>query len=758
MSRFSICSYSQPRKNEAERKILSVFIYPYQFNDDNLDEAIAPLFVQEGPFDAVHFVGYPESLQTVALLFQGQSTVFKRMSNAIPDFALNLRLISINQLDGSLNCQTLAGQSVEGLDLLNVEMRQSLQRIFIQSNGLVTANNGFHYTKPSGSHSSQFLRAANVLENSAIAFQIAFWLIQYVRGRHINRVVIDTSGIDSVAFVFGYESVRMGLQPVMPFVESHSSYGGLALLSVPNPETTLFLISASTSGRLHSDLIERGAKSENIVTLFYLGSKNYGQSNVLCDLSRDDHENIDGLHSIQNYPADNCSYCRDHSYAIPIAGDQFTTEPARIEEIEIVLNDFSEAHRNVLSKLSSTGLFKVFRSIDERNFEIYLDVQAMFARESGNAYAEAFVSELLTKWKRLVKRGMPIHLQRIIYTNYPGTKAMAKDALALLQKKLDIQSITLIGSRELHSHGTNQETASLVVSACLDETYELMGISRDLRLVQPGGNTTYVAPLFRASSKRERARIESNLTFGEAGAKTFNLYSVVQIELPACEHSHSWKLEFEKLRELVHWADLENIAVPSEIERRIALLRSAPATGLDEGIFWSSPSGEELILGSDFTMVPTDDGRRHLSQADIFVIASSLFHQYRQGINGKPRLMYKPYERTVISPESFQRFSDAVLQAAFLRAARGGEIGYANCEEQVSERMLSFLSDEVEAAKHGRGPALMEYVISIMIGRLSLYPDHRMDFLSAVESEPLIPEWIRLCARFANLIELKRNS
>ena len=473
----------------------------------------------------------------------------------------------------------------------------------------------------------------------------------------------------------------------------------------------------------------------------------------MCDLSHDDQENIDGLHSIENYPADNCPYCRDPSYAISIAGDQFSTEPARIEEIEIALSDFSEAHRNVLSKLSSTGLFKVFRSINERNYEIYLDVQAMFAPEPGNTHAEAFVSDLFTKWRRLVKRGMPIHLQRIIYTNYPGTKAMAEDALALLQQKLDQQSITLIGSRELHNRGTNQETASLVVSACLDESYELMGISRDLRMVQPGGNTTYVAPLFRASSKRERARIESNLIFGEAGAKTFNLYSVVQIELPTCEHFHSWKLEFDRLRELVHWADMEDVTIPPEIEQRIALLRSAPATGLGERIFWPSPSEEELKLGSDFTMIPTDDGNRRLSQADVFVIASSLFHQYRQGANGKPRLMYKPYERTVISPESFQRFSDAILQAAFLRAARGGDIGYANCEEQVSERMFSFLSDEVEAAKCGRGPALMEYVIAIMIGRLSLYPSHRRDFLSAVESEPLIPEWIRLCARFAKSIK-----
>jgi hypothetical protein len=743
MSRFSICTYTRPETDGNEWKILSIFIFPFKFNDDNLDEAIAPFLSQEGPFDAVHFVGYGESVSIIEMLFGAESVAFDRMSNAIHDFVLHSRLISINQSNGELVCQTLAGEDVIDIALLAAEKRQSLQRLFINNNGLVNAANGVHYAKPSKTHSTQFLRTANVLESSASAFQIAFWIINYIAGRVIDRVVVDTSGIDSVAFVLGFMRLKMGLQLAIPAVESHSSYGGLEFLSVPNPETTLFLISATTSGSLHLDLVNLGAKSENIITLYYLEGKGYGPSNILCNLSHDSKLNRDGLNSIKSYPLNDCPYCKDHSYAIPMEGDQFTTEPARIAEIEILLSDFAEAHRKILDDLSSTGLFKVFRSVNSREFEIYLDVEAMLERP-----AKDFVRELIVKLERLLKRGIPVHLRRIIYTEYPGVEALAKVAFAFSKTELDPKGISITGSKGLGNHSKNPETASLIVSGCLDEVYELMRISRDLREIQPGGNTTYVAPLFRATSKRERKRIESNLTYGEYGPKTFNLYSVIEIELPACERLHSWQLEFTKLNELVHWADLKDIAVPSEIEQRIELLRSAPARGLDEKVFWPSPSGEELDLGSDFTMVPTDDGRRHLSQADIFVIASSLFHQYRQGINGKPRLMYKPYERTVISPESFQRFSDGVLQAAFLRAAREGEIGYANCEEQVSERMFLLMMDEVEAAKYGHGPVLMEYTIALMIGRLTLHPNHRSVFLDAIASEPLIPDWIRLCAQF----------
>lgn len=748
MSRFSICAYAQRKESDRNWNILSIFIHPYPFNDEYLDEAVAPLFASEGPFDVVHFIGFPESLGTIERLCRENSTVFKRMSKTMAEFNSRTRLIGLTQ-DGQIQCRNLAGEVLNEPALLEDERRQSLQSVFIRHNGLVTANKGVHYTKPSGSHATQFLRAANVLEDSSVAIQIAFWLFPYVGTRRIKRVVVDTSGIDSVAFVLSYERARYGLQTDLPVIESHSSYGGLAGLIVAEPDETLFLVSASTSGGLHSRLLGLGAKPENVLTLFYLGESAANAGIVLCDLAHDGKRNRNGLEPIHNYTESNCPYCKQHSYAIPIVGDQFSTEPARIDEIDVALGDFSESHRKVLAQLVSTNLFKVFRSVEVRDFELYLDVEAMLSGSHADCVeAHQAVTDLKIRWSRLVKRSMPVHLRRIVFTNYPDVKRMATEALALLPAA-NSEYVRLLGSRELQHCAVDPETATLVISACLDETYELMGISRDLRTVQPGGNTTYIAPIFRASSKFERARIESNLTFGEHGAKTFNLYSAVQIELPACDRQHSWKLEFDRLQELLHWADLEDIAIPIEIERRIAVLRAAPVVGLSEELFWPAPNGETLRLGSDFTMVPTRDGQRHLSQADVFAIAASLFHQYRHGVNGKPRLMYKPYERAVISPESFQRFSDGVLQAAFLRAARGSEIAFGNCEEKVSERMFVFLCDELEAAKYGRGPALMEYIVSLMIGRLTLHAAHRARFLDKVATEVLIPDWIRICAQFA---------
>jgi len=81
----------------------------------------------------------------------------------------------------------------------------------------------------------------------------------------------------------------------------------------------------------------------------------------------------------------------------------------------------------------------------------------------------------------------------------------------------------VLSSRELRTlssaiHGA----AALVVTSCIDDCYELMAINRDLRSKHPQGNTTYISPIFRADSSRERARIRSNLTYGENGTNTFS--------------------------------------------------------------------------------------------------------------------------------------------------------------------------------------------------------------------------------------------
>ncbi|OEZ86941.1 hypothetical protein JAB6_13550 [Janthinobacterium sp. HH104] len=748
----TVFSYVKTAKPSGKEKILAVYLHPVRISDEQLDEMIAPILSTQGPFDALHFTGAPEQIATVQALLVEDTAVRARLSGALHPVASKVVLISWKprRFDG-FNAMYVNGAKAS--DQVIADERQfGLFEAFTMHGGLVTAGSGTHFTKPSGTHSSQFLRAANVLEGHAVAHRLAFWLYPLLTGKVINRIVVDTSGISTVAFGLAYERLMRGEAPALPIIETHASYGGLSSLIVPDPEGTIFLVSASTSGKLVEQLVQKGAIAQNVFTLFFLGDKTPGT--VVCDLTAKESIGFPGLQPIVNHDASNCPACIQHSYAIPIVGDQFRTEPAEIAEITITLSDFDEPSRAILDRLVSTGLFKIFRKTTKRSYEIYLDVEAVLTKPPTNEFARIRVSDLRTRLDRLLRRGMPVHLKRIVPTAYPGAAQIANIANKMLPGEADT-NVSIVASQNLLPVARQNEpivadpdSATLVISGCLDDTYELMAISRDLRTVQPGGSITYISPFFRGTSNAERTRIESNLTFGDQGPKTFSLFSVVAIDLPHCSGEHSWEREFRLLQEVEYWCDLNGEEMPAELERRQQILAAAPAIGMSDELFWGTPFGQSLKLAADFTMIPTDDGKRPVSQADVYVIVSSLFHKYRSGIAKKPKLVSKSYERAVISPESFQRFSDGVLQAAFLRAARGGELAYANCSEDVSSRMLDFLCVEVKAVRNGAGPALMEFLIAMLDGRLSLHEAHQQKFLRLVIDSQEVPAHIKLIARY----------
>lgn len=728
MNPITVCTFGSTKDGEQTKRVLSVFLPPVPFGEELFDEAIAPFLGNSEPLDCVHISGAPEGIARVREVLKAGSSPRARLQKVLANVDSDVALIKWSfPPNGNIEAESLNGTPLTQ-NIIDLERRFSLSDAFLKNGGVVTAGTGTHFTKPSGTHSQRFLRAANLLERRAASHQLAFWLYPALSLKKIRRLIIDTSGIAPVAFILAYERLRRGVDSELPSIESHASYGGLDSLIISDPDQTIFLISASTSGNLAAKLMSKGALAENIFTLFFLGDSTGGT--VLCELKDDRRVGFEGIPIIDNHSTENCPDCKKHSYPIPIVGDQFRTEPAKVEELSILLSDFDETTRLTLNRLVSTGAFKVFRSNGVRQMELYIDVEQLIYGETNDADGTASVSDIKMRFTRLLRRGMPTHLRRIIPTNYPGVERFANHALDILGPAQS--SVEVLPSENLLSRAVEAETATLVVSGCMDDTYELMGISRDLRTLQPGGNITYVSPVFRASSESERKRVESNLTFGDQGPKTFSLFSVLAIDLPSCEPNHAWALEYDHLLEVQHWCDLNAMEVPAAINERIEILRNAPALGLVNDVYWPSPAGNRLDIASDFTFIPTRDGSREISQADIFAIVTSLFHKYRQGVGKKPKLVSRNYERTVIAPECFQRFSDGVLQASFLRAARSGEIAYGNCEKNVSERMFAFLIGELGATKYGGGPALFEYLIALLVGRLTLHDEHMREFLAAI--------------------------
>lgn len=750
MSRFVTCVYTTPgTERQPPNKVLSIFVVSTSFTSEHLESAVGPIARLEGPFDIIQFVGYPKTYPTLKALHT-RSAYFSRIAARIKRGVTVVQWITFNPANGQYECIDMHTDNpvIGGDALIAVERRRSLTAAFKAGGGLVPAPEGFHFAKPSGKHAAKFLRVANVLEQSADATQLGFWLLGFVaRGGAIERIIIDTSGIAAVALAVAYEAKALGLLPSLPVIESHNSYGGLGALDIESPRQTLLLISASTSGGLRAELERRRGLPQNIVTLFYLGNEAAEAGPVVCDLTQHRQANPDGLQPIVSFEEANCTLCKGRSVPVPLEGDQFRLEPPAVQTVDILFNDLPDQQRATLAKLSGLRLFAANATSGPSTWEIFFDVASLFREpESAGIYSADTVKVFQERWARLVKRGIPIHLERVIYSSYPGSESLANDAHALATSSGFSVDRPTMGPK-VKDINKIPRSASLVISACVEDSYELMTINRDLRVVQPEGNTTYITPILRYSTQAERRRIESNLQFGEVGAQTFNLYHVEALELPDCAVDHSWSTELDVLKGLRDWCEQEE-AVPTEIDQRICILEQSHEKGLIDGIFWPSHTGDPLRLRGDFTFVATYGGQKVLSQADVFVIASAILHRYR-GSHPTKRLAYTSYERNVIDPSVFDRFNDGIIQAAILRASRGRELCYRFATRALSREMLGFLLAELRGTTVGQGEALMEFLIALLTGRLQLLPEHEREFFSHVAGAEHLPNWLRLTAQYA---------
>jgi hypothetical protein len=306
-----------------------------------------------------------------------------------------------------------------------------------------------------------------------------------------------------------------------------------------------------------------------------------------------------------------------------------------------------------------------------------------------------------------------------------------------------------IDSRSLNQEAAISGASAMVISSCLENAKEINGISVTLRDVQPQGNISYLVPVFKADLDQDRKRIKSNLTFGENSAGTFSLFSIFDINAPENPVLDSWSAELIFLREFQAWLDREEEEVPEYIQERIDLLADAPSIGLVDNLFWQGLDGNELEIRSDFTLLNTEGGDRKVSQADIFVVISALLRtlRNRDESKGKLKLTYGPYKRSVLSPNCFERFTDGVIQAAILRAARGYELSYANCESGVNTRMRDVIMNLLNGTSSS-AQAIPEFLLALALGKLTLYQEQKLEIFDAVSASSNANQESKLLARY----------
>lgn len=213
MKPLAIYTYTSTASGNKEQ-VLSIFINDPNVTLDEFDAAFVDAISKINvAVDFVHIVGYTQEVDRIrAWLIAGDSALKGRFESLVGAGETGIRCIRFDQDSGKHVVESLNREPVNDNNLIRSEQQDVLLEVFKLGGGEQRAPFGTHYVKTSGSHADRFLRVSNVLEDGANVSLIAYWLAAYLWKRPVRHVIVDTSGIYSVAQKVIYEvGARGGL-------------------------------------------------------------------------------------------------------------------------------------------------------------------------------------------------------------------------------------------------------------------------------------------------------------------------------------------------------------------------------------------------------------------------------------------------------------------------------------------------------------------------------------------------------------------
>lgn len=722
----------QLKREQRDIQVLSIFLSESTIDGNELESDFVGELARVGPIHAVHFVGFQDAIAALrGLLDSPASVLMDRLNSVLGDRSDRLLFVSLDGETGRHDCIDRLGNQPLDASVVETERQCSLLAMFSRAGGEERAPIGTHYAKTSERHADRFLRVANVLEDARHVKLLAFWLVPHLWGIRIRHVIVDTSGIYSVALTALSETARLGGASGHPAVWSHRSHEGIDEVPSEIAKDALFLVSASTSNGLLRRILGRGAARERVVTLFCLSQDTCVGQTVLCDLKG---ANDDGLTLIENQSSSDCRWCKLDFHLIVIRGDQFSVSPPLVTSIEIVAADLPQTAKSTLSALMGLGVFYAYRRIDGRRLcSLGVDVSPLLDGIAPEK-SKPFLDRIRVKWASTLRRSQNVSLRNIVATTYPGSAALAERVESEVRARIaDPSQLQIVPSSSLRDVPAAPGTSTVVLAACVDEIQELLGVSRNLRDVQVGGMTTYASVVQMLAPRGVAERLKSNLTYGELGPDTFSSFSVIDLEVQCYEDAPSWGEELEALRRMIAWADEKGYEVPVGVERRVLRLTKAVASGLVDDLYWPDINGQPLTLRSDFSLLNGALQPPRASQADLFAAMCTLLTALRERKDGRKRLANNAYERSVLAPSNFSRFNDGVLQASILRACRGKDLAYGACDKSTSREMLGVLMDLLpNTSRPEKSEALVEFLLALVTRRMTLTDEDLRDFTGGV--------------------------
>jgi hypothetical protein len=589
----------------------------------------------------------------------------------------------------------------------------------VKRNLVMESRPSFHFVKPSGKHSSRFIKASNVMEDGAEISFIAVNLLKYL-GDRLSRVYADTAGVFPLAYellsIFGC----FGGIASIGCVASFGSYQGLDSFEFLWDENTLVLISASTSNDLSKKLRQKPELSKSeILSIFSSSIDLSGQKSLVSFsyyYSKYKNDCFSHIPSKDEHECDLCIY--EKSIPLSLANSQFVFEPPMTELYLPVAKDSEKKLKDLISAYKDSGVFKcLYDGLGGKTEpvpEYFIDVSKLVTGSK----------DFQKKIDNIVIRNFPLSADVILHANDQGALDLAsyiKKSVKDLGKDIHLISIDEIGLIE-NSKGI------VVVAGSIQSGKSLLGISRALRKFKDSP-ITYIVGFSKFNDYFGYEKLKKDIVFNNGNTKLGNhqFIAIEEIMLPLNEHrKNSWERELELLKEIQTYDNSSRYV--KVLESRESFLRQAALInnqGIGETIFLESPTKTKMVLGATFAFWYEKDTQDEFShQATVYFTISSLLQSLRHSKNDASYCpLRNGYVVRQLDPLLFDRFNEGIIHASILRSAKPKELDYSS-DDASSSIIGSLIERMIKEPQESTSEALPEFLLALSTGKLKIKRDH----------------------------------
>jgi hypothetical protein len=629
----------------------------------------------------------------------------------------------------------VSGPAVTINDAIFTALRErGLCELFHRRDGLVQPSETTHFVHPSGKHSKAFIRAANLLVLGPEVMFVAMTILDYLAA-DLEYICVDTSSIASVSHAAIQLRQLFDSSYVPPMVNSFSSWPGInGAYDFTQPKKTLALISASTSGNMARELVKRKMLLKDRVLILFGLIESASDVAVLCNLVGDPRYRDKLPLVTQEYRESDCPLCKAGSRPVHFVGDQFLADAIQHVGIKITGGDIEDASKAFLGRYRCLGALGMRQQSNNSTAvdSYFVDVTKL----KGSVFD--------SRVRAACERHVAASTKLIVNSDDPGSAQLAleiadhyapKDA----GKPVSAKDLGKVAADSVHG-------SVLIIAGCIGSGGCLQSISRDLR--DPAGDAprTYLIGVAKHTQHPRHASLRGDLLYSSTDHK----HAVVILEeltLPERHGSSAWEVEREALNGLVEPGS--GAALDPDV-MKVVLHRIAAIDDMRDSVdsfFWAAPDGTPLGLRKTFAFWDGDYDPADASHGDILFTIACVLENLRDGRS--PRLHRTAFHHGFIAPSTFGRFNDGVIQSAFLRAAMPGELDYSG-DEDASREMARLLKRIFGEWDRPRGEAAVEFMISLMCGRMRLKGADLLDCLQALDgSPPLVLALRQNCRKLA---------